>query len=360
MSDKTLIASLIAIGIAVWLLSGSIGGGTVGATEGGPAPVSSEIPLVRAVQSTADTREMFLEVRAQTRANRMVSVRSEVAGRVEALPGIKGSVVRQGDLLCRIAVDTRQADLDEARAELKSAQLEYDGMLDLQRRGLQSEINVARASAALEGAKARANRAELALEKTRIVAPFDGVVDEQPVEIGDYLGAGQVCVVLMEVDPMLVVGQVAEKNIASVKLGDEVDVRLLTGAHMQGQVTFIGRAPDMTTRTYPVEVTVSKPGSTLRAGLTAVMKLPLGKELAHLISPASLVLNDAGQVGVRIVDDADTVRFMPVSIVSESTAGVWINGLPGRVRLITVGQEDVFDGQVVKVDLTPLTSVVSS
>ncbi len=360
MSDKSLIASLIAIGIAAWLLSGSFGGSTVGAAEGGPAAVSNELPLVRGVESVADTRGLFLEVRAQTRANRVVSIRSEVAGRVEALPGIKGSVVNQGDLLCRIAVDTRQADLDEARAELKSAQLEYDGVLDLQRRGLQSDINVARASAALEGAKARASRAALALQKTQIVAPFSGIVDEQPVEIGDYLGAGQVCVVLMEVDPMLVVGQVAEKNIASVNLGDQVDVELLTGAHLAGEVTFIGRAPDMTTRTYPVEVTVAQPGSALRAGLTAVMKLPLGKELAHLISPASLVLNDAGQVGVRIVDSADTVRFMPVKIVSEGTAGVWINGLPDRVRLITVGQEDVFDGEVVRIDLSPLSAVVSS
>ena len=72
------------------------------------------------------------------------------------------------------------------------------------------------------------------------------------------------------------------------------------------------------------------------------------------------MLRDEGVVGVRIVDDADTVRFRPVQVVSEGPDGVWVNGLPERVRLITVGQEEVFDGQIVRVDLTPLASLVST
>jgi multidrug efflux system membrane fusion protein len=72
------------------------------------------------------------------------------------------------------------------------------------------------------------------------------------------------------------------------------------------------------------------------------------------------VLNDAGTIGVRIVDAENKVRFMPVRIVSEGTGGVWVNGLPERVWLITVGQEEVFDGQVVRLDLSPLAAIVSS
>ncbi|MDZ7684599.1 MAG: hypothetical protein U5O39_06000 [Gammaproteobacteria bacterium] len=71
------------------------------------------------------------------------------------------------------------------------------------------------------------------------------------------------------------------------------------------------------------------------------MRVPIGREPAHLISPASMVLNDEGVMGVRIVDDNDTVRFKPIKVVSESPDGVWVSGLPERVRLITVGQEEV-------------------
>lgn len=351
------------IAIAIWLISGEFGGSAVVAQEGAVASADkedAEIPLVRGVESMAEEKHTYLKVRAQTRANRVVEVRSEVQGRVEAIPGEKGTWVESGEVLCKIAVDTREADLSEARADLKSAQLEYAGLQDLKKRGLQSDINVAKAEAALERARARVKRAELALEKTRIVAPFDGVVDQQPVELGDYLSIGQTCVTLIEIDPLLVVGQVAEKNIGNIDLRDQVDIKLITGATMQGSVSFIGRAPESTTRTYPVEVTVPQPGANVRTGMSAEMQVPVGQELAHLISPASMVLNDKGVMGVRIVDDADTVRFKPIEVVSESPDGVWVSGLPERVRLITVGQEEVFDGQVVRVDLSPLTSVVSS
>lgn len=360
MSNKNLIAVLIAVAMGFWLLSGELGSSGLGAQERENTTPTNQIPLVRGVESTARPRTEYLEVRAQTRANRVVQVRAEVSGRVEAIPAIKGTRVKAGDLLCKIAVDTRETDLDQARADLKSAQLEYSGLLDMQRRGLQSEINVAKARAALEASRARAKRAELALKKTHIVAPFDSIVDTQPVEVGDFLSTGQVCVTLMEIKPMLVVGQVAEKAIGQIKLGDQVEVSLITGDTMTGKVSFIGRAPDATTRTYPIEVTVPDPGENIRAGLTAQMKVPVGQKSAHLISPASMVLNDAGVIGVRIVDDSDIVHFKPVKVVSEGPNGVWVDGLPEHVRLITVGQEDVFDGQKVKLDLSPLQSVVSS
>jgi multidrug efflux system membrane fusion protein len=90
------------------------------------------------------------------------------------------------------------------------------------------------------------------------------------------------------------------------------------------------------------------------------MQVPLGSQLAHLISPAAMVLNDSGQMGVRIVDDNGIVAFEQITIVSESPDGVWVKGLPEQVNLITVGQEEVFEGQKVQVDLSPLSAIVSN
>ena len=358
MGSKRSIALGIALAMGAWLLSGELVSNTLIASEAKKSPVEKTIPTVRGIESLAMQRQNVLAVRGQTRANRSVQVRAEVAGKIVSLPAVKGTQVKAGDLLCQIAVDTRQSELDEARAQLKSAQLEYDGVLDIKRRGLQSEINVAKASASLESARARAKQGELALLKTRMTAPFAGVIESQPVEIGDYLSPGQVCVTLMEIDPMLVIGQVSEKNIGQVALKDEVRVSLITGEQFTGTISFISRVPDASTRTYPIEVTVSEPAGQMRAGMTADMLVPVGIELAHLISPASLVLNDEGNIGVRIVDDSDMVRFAEVKVISEEADGVWVKGLPVRIRLITVGQEEVFDGQVVSIDLTPLAALV--
>ena len=360
MSNKYLIAIAIAVAMGIWLLSGELGSADTAKAGTAVASEKQEVPLVRGVKSQASERVKYLEVRGQTRANRVVQVKAEIAGRVEAIPAVKGTRVKAGDLLCKLAVDTRQSDLAQARANLKSAEMEYKGVLDLKHRGLQSEITLAKAKAALETSRAQVKRTELALEKTRIVAPFAGVVETQPVEVGDYLATGQLCVTLMELQPLLVTGQVAEKSVGEVRLGDVVAVSVITGETLSGKVTYIASAPDATTRTYPIEVTVDNPDNRIRAGLTAQMKVPVARESAHLISPASMVLNDKGVVGVRIVDGNNIVHFVPIKVVNETPKGVWVGGLPSQITLITVGQEDVFDGQKVKVDLSPLGSLVGA
>ena len=362
MRNRSLIAICFAIGIAIWFFSGELTSNVVGADDQlNPGDVTAtEIPHVRATRSVADMRSLYLEVSGQTRANRIVQVKAEVFGRVEQIPATRGTKVEEGDLLCQIAVDSRQNDFDKARADLKSAQLEYDGILDLRRQGLQSDITLAKANAALEATRAGAKHAQLALAKTMIVAPFAGVVEDQPVEIGDYLNIGQICVSVMEIDPILVVGEVAEKSISALQLGDLVDVTLITGQVMKGEVSFISRSPDTATRTYPVEITIHSPGENIRAGLSAEMKVPLGEQAAHLISSASLVLNDEGVMGVRTADDKNVVHFNSVKILSETAQGVWVSGLPDEVNLITVGHEEVFEGQTVKTDYTPLGSIDGS
>ena len=178
--------------------------------------------------------------------------------------------------------------------------------------------------------------------------------------MGDYLSPGSVCVSLMEVDPMLVAGQIAEKSIGLVNLEDEVNIQLITGESYAGEVSYVGHAPDTTTRTYPVEVTIANPGALIRTGLTAAMQVPVGAEKVHLISPASLVLDDAGSVGVRLVDGDSRVRFMSVAIADENPAGIWVKGLPDSVDLITVGQEEVSEGQLVSIDYSLLNSLVTT
>lgn len=365
-SNKHLFVSFFIVAMSVWVFSGEFAHNTVTADEpvfgvDGVTDANSTGPaLVRGVKSVAERQTVRLAVRGQTQANRIVRVKSELSGKIEALPGIKGERVKQGDLLCRIAIDTRQNEYEQALAELTSAQLEFDGFVDLNRKGLQSEVVLAKSKASLEQSKTRAKQAELALAKTELVAPFDGVVSEQLVEVGDFLSPGATCVSLMEVDPILVAGQVSEKNVLKLSLGDEVQVELITGQSLTGAVSYIGHSPDQKTRTFPVEVTVSNTGADIRAGITAEMNVPVGVEEVHLISPASMVLNDLGEVGVRIVDEENRVSFARANVVGESPLGVWVKGLPTSINLITVGHEEVFDGQVVKMDYTPIAALVQN
>jgi multidrug efflux system membrane fusion protein len=82
---------------------------------------------------------------------------------VAATPALEGAFVREGQVLCRLAVDARQASLDEARAMLKSRQLQKDAAVRLADKGYRSPTQVLEAQANMDAAQAAVRAAEIAL-----------------------------------------------------------------------------------------------------------------------------------------------------------------------------------------------------
>jgi len=323
------------------------------AASGDRQPGDSSQFIVRVAHLEARSFGEQVRVRGQTKAFRLVDVRAETSGRVVATPVERGARVNEGDLLCELAVDNRAVDLQEARSRMDEAQLEYDGAVDLQDRGLQSRVGLARLKATLDASVAAYNRAELALQRIRITAPFAGIMESRSIEVGDLLDMGGTCAALLDDTPMLVVGLVPEQNVGKLYQGAPVSVRLLNGETVDGSLTYISRAADPQSRSYAIEVELAPTDSPIRQGITAELYIAGADTMAHLIPSSSLTLDDQGRVGVKILDDANVVQFFPVTIVGENIAsnpGSWVTGLPARATVITHGQEIVFPGQTVRSD----------
>jgi len=319
---------------------------------------ASENPDVITVRARLVNEEVYVErirVRGRTQAFRHVQVRAEQAGRIVSNPIARGARVEAGDLLCEIAVDGRDATLAEAEARLEEARLEYQAALDLQRRNLQSEVQVAQLKASVSSSEAALVRAQLALDKTRIVAPFAGVVEQRTVEIGDLLNIGDVCASVLDDDPMLLVGLVPEQNVGGISVGAGVTAQLLGGQVLNGTVTYLASDADPVSRSYRIEATVDANSARARAGVTAEMLVRAAEVNAHRIPSSALSLDDSGNIGVKLIGRNGEVTFNNIEIVGDDTdqfnPSVWVTGLQGDVTLITVGQEIVFPGQTVEANL---------
>lgn len=306
---------------------------------------------VRVVRSTAATYTESVAVRGVTQAFRLVNVRAEAAGRVIATPVARGARVNRGDVLCEIAVENREADLQEARSRQEQTRLEYEGSLSLRDRNLISEVQVAQLKATYDSATAAVGRAELALQRTKVRAPFAGIMEARTIEVGDYLDMGGQCATLLDDQPMLLVGQVPEQNVGKIVLGATVAGQMVTGEQVTGRLTYIARAADPVSRSYRIEVQLDPTGESIRQGISTDIRIAATDIEAHLIPPSAITLDDKGIVGVKTVNSSNTVEFYPVTVVGESTAlnspGFWVTGLPQSVVLITLGQEMVFPGQTV-------------
>lgn len=339
----------VAAVIVLAFLIGSVLGGDGRKAEAKAPPAPAGPPSVQVTVAPEQMRQTEVVMRGRTEAARVVVVRSETAGVVAAAPTAEGSFVRQGQVLCRLAVDARQASLDQARAMLKSRQLQRKAAADLAAKGYRSETQVLEAQANLDAATAGVRAAEIALKQVEIRAPFAGVFDKRDAEIGAYLSPGQPCGTMIELDPLLVVGDAPETEAARLRPGAPADARLVNGDVLHGVVRYVSRDSDPQTRTYHVEISVRNPGNVVRSGLSAELRVGAGAGAAHLVPVSALVLDSAGRQGVRYVLADNRVAFAPVTVLEETPQGMWVAGLKGSVRVITVGQSFVADGQKVQV-----------
>ena len=295
-------ASVVAIAIVLWIGSGFL------RDESPALPQSVALknlalqaqnedrPLtsVRVSTSYANDQDRSIRVRGQTQPERSVEVQAQISGLVQARPANRGDRVRTGDLLCEITVEDRNANLKEAAAVLSQAELEYQGVMKLVDKGLQSDAGIAAAEARVAAAQAVVQRRLLEKSKLKIKAPFSGVIEEVHMEIGQFVTPGSVCATLVDLDPMLLVGEVSEHQIAGLKPKLPVTARLSDGRSILGEVRFVSQLANRGTRTYSLEAELPNIDGSIKGGLTAAIDIVTGSNKAHRISAALLVLDDEG------------------------------------------------------------------
>jgi multidrug efflux system membrane fusion protein len=351
-----LVAGGVALAVALWMLSGLLGEEPAnpatrasvrdGETRSGDNP--ERRPRVVVLHSSARTLRREIVVSARTEPNRQVELRAETDGAVIALGVERGANVGSGQRIVSLDMRDRAARLEEAEALIIQMQLQYEAAERLRGQQFVSEAQIAETKARLVGAEAAKETILDDIDYTTIDAPFDGVLQERSVEIGDYVQSGDTVAFLVDIDPMIVVGEVNEREVHSLNVGNSGSARLVDGTTVDGTIRYLSPVADESTRTFRVELAVPNPDSNLRAGVTAELNLSAEEITAHTLSASALALADDGTVGVKAVDEQNRVRFYPVEIVSTSPDGMLVTGLPGEVGVISVGQGFVVEGQLVE------------
>jgi multidrug efflux system membrane fusion protein len=181
-----------------------------------------------------------------------------------------------------------------------------------------------------------------------IRAPFNGILQDRLVEIGDFVKSGDEVATFVDNTTIVVTGSVAEQEVGGIAIGDEATAKLITGQTVAGRIRYVAPVANQQTRTFTVELEIENADGSLPAGVTAEMNLPGSQALAQKISPALLTLDLDGNLGVKIVNDDRLVEFHPVVIAQSDTDGVWVAGLPESATIIVVGQGYVVPGQLVE------------
>ena len=289
---QTYITSFITLVIAIlWMLSGMFADNEF---EVKTKTLLETISSVTVLNSTGSEKAKKIKVSGTTEADKLIKIRAEASGTVVSRPVKQGQFVKKDQLICQL-------------------------------------YNASRTS------------------YPKVNAPFDGYLETFSVKEGDYLNTGAVCATIIDPDPMRLIGEVSEKEINFVKVGAKAVAELISGKKVEGVVSFVSTSANKGTRTFRVEIDVKNSDRSIRDGVSAQIEIKGDTILAHKISPSILMLGDAGELGIRTVNEDDQVEFKEIEILEDSIEGIWITGLPKKTRIITIGQEYVFQGQTVNV-----------
>ncbi|MDH4196687.1 MAG: efflux RND transporter periplasmic adaptor subunit, partial [Candidatus Aminicenantes bacterium] len=343
---------------------------------------------VKAVPAVKGDLVISLKSPGEAFTNRLIAVKAEVSGVVKSLNVAEGRHVREGDLLIeiddreyRLRLEKQQAlrlkylsemllekqfgapDVNlsaEAQAKIAKAKADLEKAGELFAKGLLSGQELEKAQRDCElvlietGAKkdeimASAKNltqaeidvkiAELELDKTRIRAPFSGIITAIKVSPKEHVATGRELFTLVNIAEIKIRAKVLESEIGKMKVGREVDVRFSAypGKVFKGTVDAISPVVNADDKTCAVQVAVGNPAEEIKPGMHAEVEIAAEIHQGRLIVPQDAILVRGGRKLVFVVEgDLAKWRYVEVGVENEEFAEI-LDGVKEGELVITEG-----------------------
>lgn len=285
-----------------------------------------------------------------------------------------GDQVSRGTVLARVheadyqeRVNQGRAKLAEGEASLRKSQLDLERAKTLFAADSLIKPDLDAAQASFDSAQARVTSAradiELALSALRdctMVAPATGVLLERKIEVGTLVGVGTVGFVLGDVSAVKAIFGIPDSAIATVKLGEAIDVTVdaVGEKGFTGRITSVAPTADPQSRVFDVEVTIPNADGRLRPGMigSVALGLPATPAAQSLIVPLSAVVKsavDSDKYALMVVErkgDVEIARLRTVELGDVTGNGVAVTqGVASGERVVVTGASLLVDGDPVRI-----------
>lgn len=344
---------------ALLLAVAACGGGE--ATELGAAP-PEQGTVTRAVNVEVERAEPrsftdYVRVVGTVEADRDVMVAAEESGRIREVFVDKGARVREGQAIAKIDDAILAAQLEQAAAAAALAEETWQRQKRLwEDEQIGTELQYLQAKYNARTAAAQAKALQERLDNTTVRAPFEGVLEDRYVELGDMVVPGAPVGRVLDLTPARVAGGVAERYANELTTGAEAEVRIdpaNNGAYT-GRVGYVGSAVDPDARTFGIEVLVPNQEGVIKPGMVANVRIALGTLREVIVVPQQAVIRRENTYIVFVAREgadgfpraeAVTVELGP----RQANETVIRSGLEAGDRVIVVGQQQVAAGDALRI-----------
>lgn len=342
--------TITAIGLA--LATAACGGGEEGTAPGKgaaggqmrPATVVAEpAKLIRFVEK--------IEAVGTGNARESVVISANVTERVRSLHFKDGQSVKKGQILAELDLSEENADLAQARARLKEAELQLDRVQQLVGRGYATRASLDQRTAERDAARATVESIQARINDRVIRAPFSGIAGLRNVSPGLIISAGTALVEISDISSIKLDFTIPEAFLSQVKVGQEVEARVsaFNNELFEGRISAIDPQIDPVTRSASVRALIDNPELRLKPGMLMTVGI-IRQQREALAVPELAVIAEGTQKFVYVVnEDGNSVSRTRIITGERQPGFVEVTGglQPGALVVIE-GTVKLRDGAPVK------------
>lgn len=283
-------------------------------------------------------------------ADEQITLRTEIAGVVEEIFFQEGQAMKKGQPLIRLRDDDQKATLARALAQKEYASNNAKRLQQLFEKKAISQADYDEAASQAKVAEAEAEVARVALEKTHVDAPFDGVVGLRSISFGAYLEAAAAIAEFRKLDSLKLDFSVPERYLPFLKEGLNVTFTVAgRGESFPAVVYAIEPGVDIRTRTVRLKARAAQPANPLLPGTYAQVKLELSRDPEALLIPSLAVLPSLKEETVYVLTDGKAQPRAITSRIRTGNAVLVADGLKAGDQVIISNLLQLRPGLAVKV-----------
>ena len=327
---------------------GAPAGGAGGKPGGGGPPggfaVAVEVAKVAAIDFSDEASAV-----GNLKSNESVVLRPETPGRIAAINFRDGSIVGKGTLLVAIDDAIQEAELQQARANLSLAQSNFKRNKELLDKRFVSQQALDNSAATLKVQEAAVQLAEARVAKTRIKAPFNGMVGLRNVSVGDYVKEGQDLINIEDIGTLRVDFKLPETYLGRITKGQTVEVvtDALPGATFAAVLEAVDPLVDQGGRAISSRARLDNASGKLRPGMFVRVRLLFGERKNVLMVPEQAIVPGAQPTVFKVVEGKATATKVGLGVRRAAQVEV-IDGLTAGDVVVTAGQLKLRDGAPVR------------
>lgn len=322
-------------------------GGAAGPKSAAPAGV----PAMAVETAQVKTSDLVDEAQAvgTLKSNESVVLRAEVAGKVASIGFADGTAVGKGSPLVALDAAVQEAELAQAKANWALAEANFKRSQDLFGKKFISQQSLDNAAATLKVQQSLVQLAEAKLAKTRVKAPFAGVVGIRNISVGDYVKEGQDLINIEDVKTLKVDFRLPEVLLDRLRRGQQIEVNsdALPGAGFKAQIDAIDPLVDANGRAISVRARLDNGGAKLRPGMFVRVRVSFGERKNALVIPEQALVTGTKPMVFTVVDGK--AKMVPVKLGARRVGLVEIvEGVQDGDVVVTAGQMKLRDGVPVR------------